>query len=172
MTRLLAWSLASCLLVACAKESAPEARVEVPENAQWLVTGAQDERWVKTAKHLRGLDVAMIEVGHRYEELYFAGGDQNWEYAEYQLGKLMLAAMNAVERRPKRADTAKMIDAPIFALRKAISDKDGPGFDAAFTQLTAMCNACHQAEQVGFMQVTTPTARPSVIRKPAAAPAP
>lgn len=172
MSLRLGLALSTCLLAACAKESAPATPVEVPENAQWLVTGSQDERWVKTARHLRGLDVAMIEISHRYEELYFAGGDQNWEYAEYQLGKLMLSTMNAVERRPKRADTAKMLDAPIFALRKAIKEKDGPGFDAAFTQLTMMCNACHQAEQVGFMQVTTPSARPSVIRKPAAVPAP
>lgn len=161
--------LTCCALLSCEKHGpAAGPPVEVPENAQWLVTGSQDERWVKTARQLRGLDVAMIEIGYRYEELSFAGADRNWEYADYQLGKIALSLLNALERRPKRAESAKMLDAPVTTLRQAIAAKDGAAFDAAFPTLTAMCNACHQAEKVGFMVVTTPSTRPSVIRRPEA----
>lgn len=34
----------------------------------------------------------------------------------------------------------------------------------AFTNLTALCNACHQAERVEFMTVEPPTERLSPIR--------
>jgi hypothetical protein len=30
----------------------------------------------------------MAEIGYRYTELFFAVQDRNWDYADYQLGKI------------------------------------------------------------------------------------
>jgi hypothetical protein len=49
--------------------------------------GSVEGRFHLVAKHLRGFDMAMVETGHRYAELYWAGKDANWAYADYQLAK-------------------------------------------------------------------------------------
>lgn len=110
--------------------------------------------------------MAMAEVGYRYGELHWAGKDRNWGYAAYQLDKIGLAMANGVERRPKRAASARMIEAPVTTLKHAIEARDGAGFDAAFLSLTATCNACHQAERVPFIRVEPPTVRTSIVRSP------
>ena len=63
----------------------------------------------------------MVEIGYRYQELYWAGADSNWEYAGYQLAKIDLALANARERRPKRqASAARFLAFPAEALRRAL----------------------------------------------------
>lgn len=129
----------------------------------WL-RGTVDERFALLSKHLRGFDMAMVEVGHRYTELCWAGRDRNWGYAEYQLGKIETAVANGVERRPARAASARMLDGAISTVRAAIERRDGAAVDAALTTLTATCNGCHQAERVPFITVGPPTVRSSPVQ--------
>lgn len=129
----------------------------------WL-RGSLDERSAQIEKHLRGLDVAMVETGYRYGELFWAGSDQNWKFAGYQLGKIKLAVENGVERRPKRAESAKMLSASLDTVRLAIESQDKVAFAVAFEGLTATCNACHKIEGVDFMPVAPPTHRASPVR--------
>lgn len=140
----------------------------VPPDAAWLAGGEGDERFVAVARHLRGLDVAMMEIGHRYAELHWAGQDRNWPYAEYQATKIRTALRNAVERRPARATSAAMLDAPLDSVLAAVERQDAGAFAERFETLTATCNSCHAAERVAFMRVVPPTARQSVIRAPSA----
>jgi len=69
----------------------PAASAAAPASKQsdeeWI-RGGEDEKFRLVSKHLRGLDVAMIETGYRYTELYWAGQDRNWEFAAYQLDKI------------------------------------------------------------------------------------
>lgn len=146
-----------------ASSSAPAASSSVPDDARWLVQGTPDERFARAAAHFRGFDVAMVETGYRYGELHWAGRDRNWGYAEYQLAKIETAIARGVERRPRRAASAHMIEGPIAGVRRAIVSKDGAAFDAAFVGLTASCNACHAAERVGFVHVVPPAVRASVV---------
>jgi hypothetical protein len=129
----------------------------------WL-RGTVDDRFALVSKHLRGFDMAMVEVGYRYIELYWAGRDRNWGYAEYQLRKIETAVANGVERRPARAASARMLDGAVSTVRTAIELGDGPAMDAALTTLTATCNACHQAEHVPFMTVAPPPVRLSPVQ--------
>jgi hypothetical protein len=133
------------------------------QSQDWL-RGTVDERFALVSKHLRGFDMAMVEVGYRYTELYWAGRDRNWGYAEYQLRKIETAVANGVERRPARAPSALMLDSAVSTVRTAIERRDGAAMDAALTALTATCNACHQAERVPFMNVTPPSVRLSPIQ--------
>jgi hypothetical protein len=75
---LLAWwntlTPASRLVVAADPQASP--------NAGWL-KGTADEKFLAVERHLRGLDVAMAEIGYRYGELLRAGKTRNWEYAQY-----------------------------------------------------------------------------------------
>lgn len=72
----------------------------------WL-KGNTDEKLAQIEKHLRGLDVAMAEIGYRYGELHHAVKEKNWDYAKYQTEKIELALRLALERRPKRAASSQ-----------------------------------------------------------------
>lgn len=73
-----------CLVVLGCTPAGPRESVF---EAQWL-PHSPEARTETLARHLRGLDVAMLEIGHRYSELYWAGRDGNWRYADYQAGKI------------------------------------------------------------------------------------
>lgn len=154
---------ASLTLAGCASAPLPP---PAPEEAGWLLDRQGDERFVRIAAHLRGLDVAMAETGYRYAELHWAGVDRNWDLASYQLGKIELALARGVERRPKRAASAAMFEGPVAVLKQALTTRDGAAFDQGFVALTATCNACHEAEKVGFMRVVPPPTRTSVLAAP------
>jgi hypothetical protein len=161
MTHVLLTCVAIAALTGCHDE--PTSPAEVPEGAKWLLTGSQDERFVRVARHLRGFDMAMVETGYRYSELYWAGRDRNWGYAAYQLGKIETAVARGLERRPARTPSAQMLDGTIGSVRRAIEAEDGSAMDAALEQLTMTCNACHQAERVPFIRVAPPTVRLSPV---------
>lgn len=136
-----------------------------PAGADGWLTGNTATKLDTVAGQLRGLDVAMVETGHRYTELYFAGADRNWDYAKYQADKLKTALETALVRRPKRAASAQpYLNEALPAVQTAIAAQDSAAFNRAFTQLTAACNACHQAEKVASFSVHPPRARLSPIR--------
>jgi len=136
------------------------------DDTAWL-QGTVEERFHLVAKHLRGFDLAMVETGHRYAELYWAGKDTNWEYAEYQLTKIRTAVENGLERRPKRAESAQTFLTMVLPyLGEAIARRDSTMFWNRFGALTSSCNACHENEKVEFIKVAPPKVRYSVVQRP------
>lgn len=161
-------SMVLLVIGACSGEpSGPAAS----EGEAWVRSGTVDERFVRVARHLRGFDVAMVETGYRYGELYWAGQDRNWDYAAYQAEKIRTAVRNGVERRPKRGASARLLEAPLAGVEEAIVAEDPALFTARFDVLTTTCNACHEAEKVAFVHVRPPTVRASpVVAAPIAGP--
>jgi cytochrome c1 len=155
------------------RDTVPGPPVPTAPASAWL-SGTIDERFDLVAKHLRGFDVAMLETGHRYVELYWAGRDRNWSFAQYQIDKIRTAIGNGVQRRPSRAPSAKLLDAPLNLIEAAVKSTDGAAFDRGFALLTDTCNACHAAERVPFITVRPPTVRLSPVRftAPASEPRP
>lgn len=125
-----------------------------------------DSTKIKTIeKHLRGLDMAMVETGYRYQELYWAGKDKNWDYASYQLTKLKLAIENGLERRPLRAKSAAhFLQTIVPDMQAALGNKDTTVFNNSYQLLTAGCNSCHVAEKVPFFTIKPPVTRTSTIQ--------
>jgi len=109
----------------------------------------------------------MVEIGYRYQELYWAGVDSNWEYADYQAKKIDLAMENALERRPKRRASADTLFEPALTeVEQAIASRKRTMFGEAFETMSAACNSCHAAEGVASFYVEAPTDRASSIRAP------
>lgn len=133
-----------------------------PPDAGWL-QGSTDERFARVQAQLRGFDMAMVETGYRYGELYWAGQDRNWDFAAYQVDKIGTAIERGLERRPKRAESARMIEGPLASVREAVQARDPAAFDEAFTTLTKTCNLCHEAERMPFVVVRPPTMRHSPV---------
>jgi hypothetical protein len=122
-------------------------------------------RWDAVARHLRGLDVAMVEIGYRYGELYWGGRDRNWSYADYQVQKIRLALENALERRPKRRASTESTFTPVLdEVARVVEAHDAARFGETFDRMTAACNACHAAENVSSFYVVAPKVRYSPIR--------
>lgn len=134
----------------------------------WLADTAERQR-DQMEKHLRGLDVAMMEVGYRFVELFFAGHDGNWDYAKYQIEKIELATQLALERRPQRAASAEpFLRETIPLMKQAIEDarrtRDVRSFDDAMERLRMDCMKCHVSENVPYFTVYFPEQRQSPIR--------
>lgn len=133
-------------------------------DGEWI-RGTAQEKIDALERNIGGFGTAMREVDHRYQELYWAGKDENWEYADYQLEDLEEAIENGIERRPKRAQSAKhFLDVTIPDMEDAIRSKDSTTFFVEFERLRTGCNNCHQMEDVPFIQVGIPKGRLSSIR--------
>jgi len=154
------------LLLAVWACAATGCRDETPAKNGWI-HGDSSQRWQTVEKQLRGLDVAMVEIGYRYQEFYWAGMDSNWEYADYQLTKMKLSLENALERRPKRRPSAEELFLPsLDEMKRAVATRQRGAFEESFGGLTAGCNSCHVAEGVASFRVERPADRQSPIRAP------
>ncbi len=137
------------------------------ETAQgnWI-KGTEAEQIKIIEKQFRGFDNAMVETGYRYRELYWAGQDENWEYADYQLDKIKIAIENGLERRPNRATSAEhFLNYVLPEMKKSVQSKDTVIFNKGFQTLTISCNSCHAMEKVPFFNVQFPSERQSPIKK-------
>jgi len=131
---------------------------------EWL-KGTAEERFAVVEKQLRGLDVAMAEIGYRFTELYFSGKDRNWDYAKYQTEKIDLALRLALVRRPKRAKSSQpFLDEALPVVMKSVAARDEAAFAAAMNRLRTACMKCHTDEQVPYFTVEFPDRRISPVR--------
>lgn len=148
----------SLVLLACSQSETIQAE------GQWI-KGKPQEQIQTIEKQFRGFDMAMVETGYRYQELYWGGHDKNWDYANYQLQKINKAIKNGLERRPKRAQSAQhFLNSVLPELQQTILNKDSVAFKEQFNTLTINCNACHLMENVPYFTVKIPLERQSPIR--------
>jgi hypothetical protein len=135
-----------------------------PAKTDWLA-GAPDAQFAQVEKHLRGLDVAMAEIGYRYGELLIASRERNWEYAQYQAEKIDLALRLALERRPKRAKSSQpFLNQDLPAVQSAIRVRQPEKLDAALEQLHSSCITCHQSESVPHFQKAVERIRKAALQ--------
>jgi hypothetical protein len=131
--------------------------------AEWLGENKQ-EIIDNIEEQLQGFSRTMVETGYRYKELYWAGMDNNWEYADYQREHIMEAMDQGFIRRPERIQSAQQfMNVALPAMEEAIISNDPEKFLSAFTSLTSSCNTCHAMEEVAFMTVKIPTVRNTVV---------
>ncbi len=135
--------------------------------SNWLLdTKSDEQKFKKIQKQFRGFDLAMVEVGYRFNSLYFAINDKNYDLAHYQLDKIKKAMQNGIIRREKRAKNAKdmFLDTQYKLMSKALSTKDAKNIQQEYTNTKNTCNACHIAENVPFIHVTDPKNRYQPIK--------
>jgi hypothetical protein len=132
-----------------------------PPTAGWLKALPSEQQIDAIDRQLRGFDMAMVEVGYRYTEMYFGAIEGNWDYALYTGEKLAWAMQNGFERRPKRKANGEEIffKGAYPEVLEAIRKKDQEAFKSRFEEMTTQCNACHSAEKVPFIAVGTPVHR-------------
>jgi cytochrome c556 len=130
--------------------------------SDWLLeTSSTQERFKKIQKQLRGFDLAMVEVGYRFNSFYFAIKDKNYPLANYHWDKIKKAIENGVERRPKRESNSRAIflDTQFKSMRDALNKKDDKLIWQEYNNTKQSCNACHRVEKVPFIEVIDPKYR-------------
>lgn len=120
----------------------------------WLSQAPSDsERSALLEQQLRGFDVAMWEVGERFERAEQAIVDGNHALAAYHWEKIRLAIENGLLRRPKRRPNsdALFLGDPWRGLAQALQQPDRRRVVDAFGAAKAACIVCHTVEGVGFI---------------------
>ncbi|AYD48641.1 hypothetical protein [Arachidicoccus soli] len=104
--------------------------------------------------------MSSIQVHHN--KLWFAGQNQNWELADFEINEIKESLANIKKFCTDRPETNSidMIEQPLQNLSDAIQQKNKTEFINRYTILTATCNSCHQATKHGFNVITIPTTPP------------
>lgn len=129
------------------------------EHGSWL-KGDKEHFVEAIERQFDGFSRAMMEVHYRYDELYWAGQDQNWQYAGYQLEHIVEAVEKGYERRPEHKESAlEFLGANTVIMQKAIDSKNLQQFNQAFIMFNAACQSCHIKEDVAFIKTIIPETR-------------
>jgi hypothetical protein len=101
-----------------------------------------------------------IQVHHA--KLWFAGQNQNWELASFEINEIE-EALSGIEKycidRPE-TKAITMIYQPLDSLIKAIQNKNQVSFNTNYMVLTNTCNRCHKATNHEFNVITSPGTPP------------
>ena len=144
--------------------SACQPQTERTYQGEWL--GGEPQEIIAEIEHqFAGFSQTMWETAYRYQELYWAGVDDNWEYADYQLEHILEALEQGFVRRPDReASSAQFVNQSSPALLETIEAGDREAFLDQFSVFTATCNTCHAMEDVAFITIVVPEVRASMVR--------
>jgi hypothetical protein len=113
-----------------------------------------------------GLGEFMTATQLRHAKLWFAGQQQNWELAAYEIDEIKEGLADAMRLFPTYedipvADMIKtIIDPRIDALEQAVQAKSPDQFQVGFDELTEGCNSCHAGANKPFIRIQRPTLAP------------
>ncbi len=115
-------------------------------------------------QQLQGFSRTMVETSYRYHELYWAGMDKNWDFAEYQREHIMEALEQGFIRRPEHEPSAQaFVNVALPEIQSAVESQNSEMFEDTFLKLTNACNTCHQMEDVPFITIVIPSERNTVV---------
>ena len=111
-----------------------------------------------------GLGEFMLGFQLHHAKLWFAGQNQNWPLANFEVNE-MKESLEDIQKfcsdRPE-VKAIGMIVPAIDSVNSAIQQKNISSFNNSFSLLTNTCNNCHKATAHGFNVVTIPTGLPVV----------
>ena len=113
-----------------------------------------------------GLGEFMTATQLRHAKLWFAGKENNWGLAAYEIDEIAEGLEDAEKQFPTHdgipvSDMIKAnIDPAVAELRKAVGAKSSTKFAVAFDKLTSACNTCHAGADKPFIRIQRPTSSP------------
>lgn len=128
-----------------------------PPSRRWLLDARDDEeRFRRLQIYAGGTDQQMWQMGYRYEQVYQAITDENWELAAYHWGKLRNVFNVALMKRPNRTPYAEalFLDDEWQPLASALEAGDAAAVHETFLQGRQACLSCHVAEGFEFINGT------------------
>lgn len=109
-----------------------------------------------------GLGEFMSSIQIHHAKLWFAGENQNWELAGFEMGEIneSLADIKKFCSNRPEIKSLVMIDQPLQQVNRAIEMKNLAAFKTRFSVLTSTCNNCHRETQHGYNIITIPDTPP------------
>lgn len=109
-----------------------------------------------------GLGEFMSSIQIHHAKLWFAGENQNWQLADFEIGEIKEALEDIPVFCADRPEVQKliMINPAIDSISMAIAAKETQKFKSGFVLLTATCNNCHRATNHEFNVIKIPSAPP------------
>jgi hypothetical protein len=114
-----------------------------------------------------GLGEFMTATQLRHAKLWFAGKQNNWDLAAYEIDEIKEGLEDAARLHPSFdgvpvAEMIKTIIVPRIAeLEKGVRAKSSAKFMVAFDELTSGCNSCHAGANKPFIRIQRPTESPT-----------
>jgi hypothetical protein len=109
-----------------------------------------------------GFGEFMTDVQIHHAKLWFAGEQQNWALANFEVNEIEEAITGIKTYCQDRSETKEidMINQPLDHLDMAIQQKSPEQFKNSYMLLTKTCNNCHQSTNHAFNVITVPTLPP------------
>ncbi len=104
--------------------------------------------------------MSSIQVHHN--KLWFAGQNQNWKLADFEIHEIMetIEDIRKYETERKESRMTEMIIPALDSVNVAIQLKNAIRFKNSFILLTNTCNTCHRASEFEFNVVKIPDSPP------------
>jgi len=121
-------------------------------NDDWRKTGSNEEKLNNVVEVIPSAADIMFQMGERYRNLYWAGKQGKWEFAQYQAEEMQSLVKKLIITRPKRAATARVFLLDAFnGYKEAIEQKDWQKFQTAFEHMRERCMTCHTHNAHAFV---------------------
>ena len=109
-----------------------------------------------------GLGEFMGSIQTHHAKLWFAGQNQNWKLANFEINEIKEALEDIGKYCADRTESKSigMINGPIDTLTKSIEQKNIQQFKNNYILLTNTCNNCHRQTEHEFNVIIIPTTPP------------
>jgi hypothetical protein len=105
-----------------------------------------------------GFGEFMSYIQAHHAKLWFAGQNQNWKLADFEIHEIMesFEDIQKYETERKESKMVGMIKPALDSVNTAIERKNSKLFKKSFTLLTNTCNSCHHAVNFEFNVIKIP----------------
>jgi hypothetical protein len=109
-----------------------------------------------------GFGEFMSGIQAHHSKLWFAGQNENWKLADFEVHEIMEAMEDIRKFQTERKESRmiEMIEPALDSITNAIQQKNTTLFKTSYTLLTNTCNNCHRAADFEFNVVKIPETQP------------
>ncbi len=109
-----------------------------------------------------GFGEFMSSIQAHHSKLWFAGQNQNWRLADFEIHEIQEALDNIrkYETVRKESQEIPLIFPALDSVNQSIQKKDPLLFKSSYTLLTKTCNQCHKTVDFAFNVVRIPDVQP------------
>jgi hypothetical protein len=109
-----------------------------------------------------GFGEFMSGIQAHHSKLWFAGQNENWKLADFEVHEIMEAIedIQKFQTERKESQMVGMINPALDSINNAIQQKNPVLFKSSYISLTNTCNKCHRAADFEFNVVKIPASQP------------
>ena len=105
-----------------------------------------------------GFGEFMSNIQTHHAKLWFAGQNNNWKLADFEVHEIMEAVDDIQKYQTERKESQMIgiINPSLDSVKIAIEQKNHKLFKSSYTLLTKTCNNCHHEANFEFIVIKTP----------------